>query len=269
MAPIITAMISDGASGLTRLPLGTTATALVIEEMHRVDLQGVEDPDWYISGQGFDIRVRDVGFDLYIRTPPQLMIRPFLHATERGGSASQSSPSRPPPFNARLASKMSRVEPEEPQWHAARSERGDVLAHQGQSDAALAGLEALHDDPAGPAVGQFQREGLSDRVLGAADVRGGTEVTRPRWDSAAFAGFGKECGGTWCARAVRGEERCRTSKGCHVHDAISRRTRSRIGSALDSALSIIWANGAAWSSCSTPLATTGHRREHPAGSAGW
>src|SRR5205085_11482959 len=99
-----------------------------------------------------------------------------------------------------------------PAW----SERGDVLAHQGQGDTALAGLEALHDDFAGPAVGQFQREGLPDRVLGAAGIGGRPEVTRPWRGTAAFAGFGEERGGPRGARTVRGEEHCRAPKGCHV-----------------------------------------------------
>src|SRR5689334_13214000 len=86
-----------------------------------------------------------------------------------------------------------------------RSERGSVLAHQRQDDAALAALEALDDDLAGAAVGQLQGEGLADRVLGAAAgaVRG-AEVTGPRRHSTLAGRLGEEGGGAGSPAAVGG-----------------------------------------------------------------
>jgi hypothetical protein len=81
----IIATISDGPSGPLHLGLGTATTTLVIADVHRIEPEGKWDPQWHITGNGFDIRLQDAGFRLYIRTPPQLVTRPFLGTTERGG----------------------------------------------------------------------------------------------------------------------------------------------------------------------------------------
>jgi hypothetical protein len=81
----ITATIGDGPSDLRLLGPGTAMTTLVITDVHRIEPEGKWDPRWHITGNGFDIRLQDTGFHLFIRTPPQPATRPFLGMTERGG----------------------------------------------------------------------------------------------------------------------------------------------------------------------------------------
>lgn len=63
------------------LGLGTVETSLVIDDLQRIEPTVRTDPHWHITGEGFDIQLRDSGFDLYLRQPP----RPSLSAEERGG----------------------------------------------------------------------------------------------------------------------------------------------------------------------------------------
>jgi hypothetical protein len=85
LASGITVTISDGSSDPVLLPLGTTATALVMSDVQRIGPGGKTDPQWRITGEGFDIRLCDAGFWLHIRAEPQLVDRPSLETAERGG----------------------------------------------------------------------------------------------------------------------------------------------------------------------------------------
>lgn len=63
------------------LGLGTVETSLVIDDLQRIEPTVRTDPFWRITGEGFDISLRDSGFALYLRQPP----RPSLSTEERGG----------------------------------------------------------------------------------------------------------------------------------------------------------------------------------------
>lgn len=79
----VTATISDGSSGPVLLGPGITATNLVMSDVLRIGPEG--EPQWRITGKGFDIQLRDSGFRLYIRAAPQLVACPSLELAARGG----------------------------------------------------------------------------------------------------------------------------------------------------------------------------------------
>jgi hypothetical protein len=88
----IIATISDGDAKPRRLGLGTATTDLIMADLQRIGPEGKWDPEWHITGDGFDIRLQDPRFHLYIRAQPQPVSRPFLIAAERGKVSFEQQP---------------------------------------------------------------------------------------------------------------------------------------------------------------------------------
>ena len=96
------------------------------------------------------------------------------------------------------------------------SERGQILAQEGQDGVLRSALEPLDNYLAAPAVGHLERQGHADRVFDAGGTSPEPEVAGPWWNATVTPRLREKGGGARSSRAICEQQYCGTSVSSHM-----------------------------------------------------